>query len=279
MSYTDFRDAVWKHLREYKENNLKIPDNVVIREKEYYHILPDNLKEKNYLEGVDIPPKGMKLHIYSHHLNSSQTMCYNFFRPYIESIDKNGKGNPSKHLYCLLNKIGLNIEFDKNSECCFEYIQDGWGKNRTNFDFYISKGDTEIFFEIKYTEPNCGKYSGETSLTNLYNDCYKEKIDSCEALKKKQITINDLNYYYQLICNVIRVQNKDKYVVFIIDQNNTTTYKQFQQFISTFICDKWKTNILLISWQDIVSKAKEIDPNNKTIDEFIEKYLNYKYNQ
>ena len=90
------------------------------------HILgnPSTMEEKVELINTysilpNIPPidcKSIHLHQYAHHLNSSQIMCYNFFRPLIESF--NGKMYTPKT--SLLNLIKEEIDKDiisNDTEC------------------------------------------------------------------------------------------------------------------------------------------------------------------
>lgn len=106
------------------------------------HILgnPCNEEEKaelinkySLVDGVSvINPKQIHLHQYAHHLNSSQIMCYNFFRPLMDNFD--GKMYaPKAELIKLVGKLIDEEITRKDSLCNFEYI-DNSGET-TNFDF------------------------------------------------------------------------------------------------------------------------------------------------
>ena len=115
MDYAKSRKA---HLARYAvEHDLKCCG--LWREKPYCHILfveDDKQKEaikKNLLKGVKADMLSDS-HTYAHHLNSSQILCYNFFRPL---IDKNG--GATQELVDRLSEQGIPIE--KGAKCTFEY--------------------------------------------------------------------------------------------------------------------------------------------------------------
>ena len=283
MSYSKFRDNVLARLATYKKGVLKIEDEGLfqLRGKEHpkKHILPihsgkskqDVVKEYNVLSCL----RGEEfliekdLHRYAHHLNSSQLMCYNFFRPYI--IKEGGKTCPNDALIELLSKY-IDINQCDDAECHFEYVQGGeYEGEDTNFDFYLKSGETEVFFEIKYTEAGFGKCDNDDRHKDKFASLYNGLIKKCPAIKDS-ITFNDeFRKNYQLFRNSIRATSKNKYVIFIYDENNQYCKNQLSKFITKYITDDYKNvNIIGITWQDLVHKLKS--PHK---DEFIYKYLNY----
>ena len=80
MRYQDYKEKVLNHLEEYKLNSLGCVKNGLYQNKEYGHILPSGFRPLNFLLGVN-QPKDIHYHMHSHHLNSSQIMCINFFEP------------------------------------------------------------------------------------------------------------------------------------------------------------------------------------------------------
>ena len=283
MSYTKFKEKVLDKLADYKTNVLKIEENGIFRYrgKEYPkgHILPipsgksiqDIVKEYNVLKclkGVDFLIEKV-LHRYAHHLNSSQLMCYNFFRPYI--IKEGSKTSPNDALIDLLSKYIASNQCD-DAECHFEYVQSGeYEGEDTNFDFYLKSDETEVFFEIKYTEAGFGKCENDDRHKDKFERIYNGLIKKCPAIKDS-ITFNDeFCKNYQLFRNSIRATGKNKYVIFIYDENNQYCKDQLDEFLKKYITDDYKNmNIIGITWQDLAHKLKS--PHRE---EFIDKYLSY----
>lgn len=283
MSYTKFKEKILDKLADYKTNVLKIEENGIFRYrgKEYPkgHILPipfgksiqDIVKEYNVLKclkGVDFLIE-KDLHRYAHHLNSSQLMCYNFFRPYI--IKEGRKTSPNDALIDLLsNYIAINQSDD--SECHFEYVQGGeYEGEDTNFDFYLKSDETEVFFEIKYTEAGFGKCENDDRHKDKFERIYNGLIKKCPAIKDSITFNHEFCKNYQLFRNSIRATGKNKYVIFIYDENNQYCKNQLDEFLKKYITDDYKNmNIIGITWQDLAHKLKS--PHRE---EFIDKYLSY----
>lgn len=283
MSYTKFKEKVLDKLADYKKNVLKIEENGIFRYrgKKYpkEHILPipsgksiqNIVKEYNVLKclkGVDFLIE-KDLHRYAHHLNSSQLMCYNFFRPYI--IKEGSKTSLNDALIDLLSKY-IAINQCDDAECHFEYVQGGeYEGEDTNFDFYLKSDETEVFFEIKYTEAGFGKCEDDDRHKDKFARIYNGLIKKCPAIKDS-ITFNDeFRKNYQLFRNSIRATGKNKYVIFMYDENNQYCKDQLDEFLKKYITDDYKNmNIIGITWQDLAHKLKS--PHRE---EFIDKYLSY----
>lgn len=284
MPYMVFKYKVLDKLEKYKENVLGIKKNGIFlykgEDKSKGHILPicqgESKKSmaKKYnvlscLKDEEFLINEKDLHRYAHHLNSSQLMCYNYFRPLIDE-----KGHASEKLISILKAMGINIESSCNSQCVFEYEQNsgGWETEgrKTNFDFYVKSEETEVFFEIKYTEQGFGKAKKDKAHKDKYDNFYKAKISECHAIAP---SINKYDDYfinnYQLIRNVIRITDKNKYVVFIYDDNNEIVNSQLNEFIKTNIV-QLKENIICVTWQKMV---EELEPEHQN--QFKEKYLSY----
>ena len=210
MNYSDYKKCVLINMPE-----NPIPGLWQKKGKPRKHILgnPSSLKEKadlinkySLLPNVPhISCNTIHLHQYAHHLNSSQIMCYNFFRPLIQDYDIQTK--MYKPTDSLVNLIGTLIKtnIDKaNALCNFEYIPKG--KEHTNFDFYLIDRDIEVFFEIKYTEQEFSSASSAKNPHRIYEFTYKPMIDKAKELFVDG-TINEKDFntqYYQLARNCIR---------------------------------------------------------------------------
>lgn len=285
MSYKTFKENVLCRLGKYKYEELKIKENGIFRYKKenkpYLHILPINkgksktdvVKEYNVLSCLkdeEFLINENDLHRYAHHLNSSQLMCYNFFRPYIEV--EGDKLRPNNALIDLLRKYIAINQYD-DAICQFEYVQQDseYNGEGTNFDFYLKSGETEVFFEIKFTEAGFGKCDCDEKHKNKFGTIYKTLIKGCPAIKKPITYGKEFCRNYQLFRNSIRTKDNNKYVIFIYDENNSYCKKQLQEFFDNYIKDEYKNNIIGITWQNIVEKSE-----SPYKDEFIKKYLSYK---
>lgn len=291
LSQKRYLEHIKDHLTEYKKNTFpELPDGVFKKKSKtpYPYILPlkdgkiDAVKQYNTLKCIADTKTFLltseQLHIYAHHLNSSQMMCYNFFRPFISE-----DGTPTRELFSILQTVGIPVSFSDNARCFFEYEQEEreWQGERTNnskgtnFDFYLRSGDVEIFFEIKYTEDGFGKFSKDKNELlrhqNKFDSFYSDKLANCPALKKKVEYGEEFRINYQLLRNTIRATSRNKYVVFVYDANNPHTYRQLNQFLSEYIAYEYKNNVIALEWQKLVIASH---PNQ--IFEFWNKYLNYK---
>ena len=183
--YKRFRDKVWDHLASYVIDTYG--DSVIKGEwhgkpTSHRHILRiddepkvEIIRKYNLLKSAQIEPFLLsKPHNEAHHLNSSQIMCYNFFRPQL-----NADGFVQKPLKDLLNSI-IGSTYGEG-KACFEYIDHNSEekKGKTNYDFYVNFEDMKVFFEIKYTE---------------------NKFDHCK--------INDGHFEYDYVSLFCRVADK-----------------------------------------------------------------------
>ena len=211
------------------------------------------------------------LHQYAHHLNSSQIMCYNFFRPLIESYD----GKMYKPKDSLLNLIGMEIDQEiepHGAVCNFEYIDDS--AENTNFDFYFKKEDVEVFFEIKYTEREFSQKSSAKDPHAQYESIYKPMIENTKELFiGETISEQDFNNeYYQLARNSIRATSADKHVFFVCPKEHEELINQFVEFSDKYLTEKGKERIKLITWEDLVQDAYRLGIN---VNEFANRYLDF----
>ncbi len=229
MTNKELKMKVFSHLATYKINILKIPQNGEYRGKSYAHILPKENLKSNFLEGVTILID-IHLHMYAHHLNSSQVMCINFFQPLICNND--GKAL----LLTILEKTGA-INLPQNArieEVSFEKVF--CSNEDTNFDFYIKLVTGEqVFFEIKYTEDGFGKIHPDKNNPTKYQDkwgnIYKNHISS--SLLLKEINQNDFYANYQIWRNVSFIKKESDYVVFIFPFENEKALKEIQNTVET----------------------------------------------
>ena len=187
-----------------------------------------------------------RLHRYAHHLNSSQLLCYNYFRPMMTADDR-----PSSKLkQWVMDNIG--VQLSGNARCRFEYVANT--KEKTNFDFYIKDGDIEIFFEIKYTESGFGRVQYNQRYEKKFEDIYKEMLKEQKCLPINMPMKLFLNNY-QLCRNICYITSDNKFVVFIFPRNNTTVFSQYEAF--RHLIQSRQSNVKVVYWEDIVNCNSE----------------------
>lgn len=224
--------------------------------KSYDHILKidkghnqlDIIKSYNVLSGINADLLSAP-HRFAHHLTSSQVMCYNFFRPLMDS-----HGKLSEELKELFEK--KNISIPEDSICEFEAINT---KDNTSYDMKIN----HITFEIKYTENGFGKAKSDDRHQLKFEETYKGMLETCNCL----ISVPDKQTffkYYQLFRNILHIDDKNKFAVFIFPRGNKRCVKEFEEF-NKLIEDEYKNNIQVWYWDDLLKGKEDSD--------FYQKYL------
>lgn len=246
-----------EHLVEYaKETGLKTGGTYNKKEKEYDHILKLDgksqlkvVQEQNILEDIDCDMLTYKLHPSAHHLNSSQILCYNFFRPMLTD-----EGRANKPLIELLGSQGITIK--ESAECKFEY-NDGMGDN-TDFDFYIKYEETEIFFEIKYTENGFGRAKKDEKHITKFDTIYKKELGDKHNALQTNPDCEEFLKKYQLYRNAIRIKDKNKYLILLYPEGNEVVDRQAKEFVQKKISDEFSNNVKIIHWEEIVDKSTKL---------------------
>lgn len=224
--------------------------------KSYAHILKvedgqklDVIKKHNLLSGVN-PDMFSDPHRFAHHLTSSQVMCYNYFRPLITN-----KRTPSPELIDIFAERGVHIPED--CICEFEALNP---VDNTSYDLAICPAK----FEIKFTEQGFGKAKNDARHKAKFDNAYMDLIKNCKCLS----CIPDENPFfenYQLFRNVLHIDDKSKYAIFIFPKDNKQCCKELQEFVDRFINDEYKENIQAWYWEDLLAGKEDSD--------FYKKYL------
>ena len=261
MAKNDYAEGRKKHLEEYAQRKNMPIGGSWQGKGEYDHILKiedgrtrcEVVKKYNVLEGIDCDLLTTKLHSDAHHLNSSQILCYNFFRPY---IDENG--GASQSLVDLLLNQGISIE--QGAKCTFEYTDnlDKMEKPRdkpTEFDFHIIGSDVEVFFEIKYTENGFGDAKKDDNHKEKYELVYKPLLEKAPCLNHTP-EFEEFAKLYQLYRNAIRITDKNKHLILLYPKNNTTVNKEATTFLENKIKEEYRGNIHILYWEDIVKEGE-----------------------
>ena len=175
--------------------------------------------------------QNIKYHQFTHHLNSSQLMCINFFLPIIDD---------NILLEFIRKATNINISNTaKIKEATFKKVFQN--KDNTNFDFYLklTTGE-EIFFEIKYTEQEFGgncfdKGVLKSKYVDKYNNYYAAQIKKSLI---SSISMNDFFKDYQINHNLSYIDSQNKYVIFILPFNSGDMLKEL-----TTITNKYGVSI------------------------------------
>lgn len=239
----------------------------------YMHILniPKNKTQEEVVINSNLLPEiktlqwiPIKLHYLAHHLNSSQIMCYNFFRRFIDN-----DYIPSPSLITLLHNYCPLLKLEENAECQFEFIEIG---EDSNIDFYLKSGDVKVYCEIKYSEQCFGKSGGGKNPTQKFEKKYKPLFEGSPGLWKCKVSEKSvMKNYYQLFRNAIKAQPGKNYVLFICPEDRTDLEKSFLDFKDKFLMDD--EMIQYVYWEDLIRISESLKFN---MDSFKKKYFGYK---
>lgn len=294
ISYNSFKKQVLDNLVSHLKNQFPDTSAIIPGLWPRHHVTREHIlkiengqmnaiKDYNLLKSVMTLPfllSEKQLHQYAHHLNSSQIMCYNFFRPQLEQI--NDEIHIKEPLYELLNhlpelKEGRLSSFSNNDFARFEYeeMASKEPERKTNFDFFVKVGKTKIYFEIKYTENGFGSCDYDDNHKNKFNDYYKGLMKDCGIFNEDVINWNKIICkYYQLIRNAINV-GENAFVVIITDERNKSTNKQIELFGKQMLIKSspYYRHLIYMTWQEMVELAQKNGFSDEHLREFRKKYL------
>jgi hypothetical protein len=257
-------NVIKEHLAAYKSKDLNITENGTWKKnnKQYAHILPERLKDKNIINSdyhrmiINAIANGnIKLHSDFHHLNSSQALCFNLFYPlFLEN-----------EMLSFLNKLNQKLQQNDTIEKYkFEYIENI--NENTNFDLYIRTNKTKYYFEIKYTENEFGKAKNDEKHIQKYNNIYKEKL-----LNFNNVTMEIFFYYYQIFRNLIY---NDGYNIFVFPSNRIDLESTINEVMEKHCTKNQRNRIIILPIEKIVEMILDSN-NNKLVKHyniFMEKY-------
>jgi len=285
LDLRDFQTKVKEHLGVYKRNILNISEDGIYdyknKELLYEHILHKDKYKLNIIEKYRTDffksdyYKGITLHRYFHHLNSSQAMCINFFYPLIKE----------RSLESILNIMGIEGEINYNcNDICFEKVsklEKNTGR-KTNFDFYIKLDSRiRIYFEIKYTESQFGKVNKNKEHKEYkkhkkkFYDVYMPLIKNNPAIRESFKIEDKFLNNYQVMRNIAHI-SKNSYVIFIYPEGNKAIRKGALSAKEEIIEKGWETHFILFTWEDLIRKL-ECNLNSEELIEYYGKEFNLKY--
>jgi ABC-type sulfate transport system substrate-binding protein len=123
-----------------------------------------------------------------------------------------------------------------------------------------------------------GKAKSDKEHKIKFNDLYLPLLKKNPAIKGNFKTEDAFLNNYQIMRNIIHI-DKDSYVIFIYPRENSVTEKEARYAKNTFIENRWRDNLILFTWEDLIEQLK-INLNSQELinyydDEFCYKYLKY----
>lgn len=246
-----YEDRLKKHLVQYKHEIMgdlapgvyRRGDREVLHE----HILPDDKKWLNLLEGarpgvrafLDSHPE-VKLHRDFHHLNSSQAFALNLFVPYLEG----GLSASSAMLHAFGQTETLR---DWRPEAV------PVGEEGTNIDALWTTSDgTTTFCEVKLSESEFGKATRDQphldKLSKFYAPVLTGHID--DDLLEPAEFFN----HYQMLRNVWHmVREPGSRLVFLLPRANEKIWPVLDQFLPRILPDT-RARIAVVAIEDLIER-------------------------
>lgn len=267
MSYTDFKKRVIDHLVAYMPEGGKPgkyngkgehPHIVEIPGKSQREVIETILKG----DGVNEVAEFKKPQRYAHHLNSSQVVCYEFFRPLL----KKSKGRllvDDELMQPVLKLMGVPETLFLGATAEFEKeFNDGEG---TNFDFYLESPDrkSHLYIEVKYTEQGFGTCEDNKSHRDKFKNTYLSQIANSiclnEEAKKMRSTSSFpiMKKHYQLFRNTLRINSENDYFVCLYPEENTIAESHFVHFKDEYISPNMASHVLKVHWEDLGTRMSK----------------------
>ena len=252
-SYGGFKTAVINHLAKYNPGKpgyyprfkqyyahiIDIPNNASKRQKE--SIVKGIIRDDSVEPDLYTSP-----HMYAHHLNSSQVVCYEFFRPMI-SADK----QILPRMRDCLSRMGLPPKKFDNGHIEFEWVP--YPEENTNFDFYAQSNNAKAYFEIKYTEQGFGQCANDKDHREKFKSIYEPMLENCACLTRRP-TFEEFRKYYQLFRNTLRITKEDwqnEYVIFLFPKENSVAQKHFNAFYNEYVATEYHDHVFCVHWEDL----------------------------
>jgi hypothetical protein len=237
------------------------------------HILPKQYEKYNIIhhyrdDFFNSSTSNIHLHKYFHHLNSSQALCINLFFPLLLDNELN----------LILDQIGIphntitRAYFEKESD-----LETGAGR-KTNFDFYLQLADqTQVYFEIKYSEYEFGKAKSDDEHKNKFINTYQPLLKNNRFIKHEYNEMNIFLDSYQIMRNLVHI-NDTSFVVFVYPEANRKIHQQSQIAYNHMLTDKGKSKFRILLLEKTVDDILRRVHSNRLQNHFKEfkvKYLNY----
>lgn len=252
-SYDSFKEAVignlakynpgkpgyYPRFKKYYDHIVEIPAKASKRQKE--------IIVKEIIQGDCVNPDlYTSPHMYAHHLNSSQVVCYEFFRPLIAAE----KELLPRMKECLL-KMGIPQDKFEKGHAEFEWVP--YPEENTNFDFYAQSDNARAYFEIKYTEQGFGQCDNDKKHKDKFKRIYGPMIENCACLIRKP-TFDEFRKNYQLFRNTLRITKEhwqNEYVIFLFPRENVIAQMHFEAFLHNYVSKEFYNHVISVHWEDL----------------------------
>lgn len=268
MKYEAFRNGRIEHLIQYKKMDLKINDSGKWMGREYEHILPKSIGKYNLLSPFAEDFYWEKLRdTHKHHLNSSQSLAFNYFFPFIE----NNMGVDENKLSSIFNaKIGSSINIKSIELEKYSHIEDVIENKslvgNTTFDvFFYCEGGEKVSIEVKYSENGFGRAKNDEKHQQKFVDCYQKYINEKhldQYFSSEYLKMEKFLKHYQLMRNLIHLGEEDWTVVFLFPKNNEIVRREAELIPAIIKDEKLLSRVHIIFWEDLLET---------TIDMFLQK--------
>jgi hypothetical protein len=272
----NFRECVYAHLSQYRENVLRLPKGTFLyhgEKKPKGHILPGgeyyryNILEQYRNKFFTSEHGGIKRHRYFHHLNSSQALCINLLFPLI------AEKREDLLLKCLDLRLNPPVYKGFESESRVEVTE----RRHTSFDFHLSADGQDVYVEVKYTEGGFGAAKDDKEHHDKFEKTYIPLLSKSPFLMP---LCHDRTFFlqnYQILRNLVHITERSE-VLFLFPKANTIVARKADKAQRTFLTDAGRERFHILFLEDVVSKL--IDGcNGGTLEayyqRFREKYLNY----
>ena len=248
-----FRDHVWAHLSQYRENVLRLPLGTFShrgRRIPKGHILPRKYFRHNLLEPYrnrffSSDHGSIKLHKYFHHLNSSQALCINLLFPLL--VEK--REDLLARSFGLRLTPPLHARFE--SESPIEIA-----KRRTSFDFHLSAEGRDVYVEVKYTEDGFGAAEDDAEHRAKFVETYAPLLSKSPFLTA---SCRDCTFFlqnYQVLRNLVHITEGSE-VVFLFPRENDSVAKEALEAREELLTGAGKGRLHILFLEDVVAQLIE----------------------
>ena len=234
------------HLASYKLERLAVEERGIYRhggrEIHYAHILPKALLWLNILEPyrseIRQHARGIKLHKYFHHLNSSQAFALNLFIPFFEVHPTDSPA--------LIDALGMT---GKVVRWAPEHVLDK--EEGTNVDIaWLDQAKAWTYCEVKLSEQEFGQAAGEprhpTKLACTYAPVLK---DHCPP---ELFVPAAFSSSYQIMRNVwLAAQDPKSKVIFLMPRENSALWDPLHKVRECLSADL-QSRIHAVSIEDVL---------------------------
>ncbi len=267
----NFQDKVREQLSEYKKSKFPNIQNGLYQGKPYSHIFPKDEQSRNLIEYYhdDIlkNPHFRKedLHLYFHHLNSTEALSFNFFFPLL--IDKK--------LELLTSRFNLEEGIVNYETAVFE--KQGIDSEHfpdSIFDFYFETvSGMKVCFKTKYSETGFGSAEDDVMHSELFEYIYKNHLSVITEKYRKK---SEFLQKFQLCRNLLHMDQKT-ILVFIYAKENHKIREEAEKAVHDILVPELRSSVKLFTWEEltdfILNNAASPKKFQNQYKEFFKKYF------